>query len=59
MFNPQKSGNVRERASSSYTTDRRESDAMDEDEDSRDKGSGDSNSEKDAGEDGRAYIIDS
>eukprot|EP00904_Undaria_pinnatifida_P011183 jgi/Undpi1/7195/HiC_scaffold_22.g09669.m1 len=59
VFNPQDQNNLGGRASSSYTNDRRESEAMDEDEVSSDEErSGDSDSENDVGEDGRAYIID-
>ena len=59
VFFPQDPSNLRGRASSSCTNDRRESEAMDEDEVSSDEeSSGDSGSENDAGEDGRAYIID-
>ena len=59
MLNPQGPNNLRGRAPSSYTNDRRESEAMDEDEVSSDEeSSGDSGSESGAGEDGKAYIID-
>ena len=59
MFTPQDPNNLRGRASSSYTSDRRESEAMDAEKVSSDEeSSGDSDSENDAGEDGRAYIID-
>ena len=59
VFNPQDPNNLRGRASSSYTNDQRDSEAMDEDEVSSDEeSSGDSDSENDAGEDGRAYTID-
>ena len=58
VFNPQDPKHLRERASSSYTNDRRESEVMDEDEVSNDEeSSGDSDSENDAGENGKAYII--
>ena len=58
-FSPQDPNNLRGRASSSYTSDRRVSEAMDEDEVSTNEESlGNSELENDAGEDGRAYIID-
>eukprot|EP00904_Undaria_pinnatifida_P011889 jgi/Undpi1/7830/HiC_scaffold_23.g10303.m1 len=59
VLNPQNPNDLRGRASSSYTNGRRESEAIDEDYISSDEeGSGDSDSENDPGEDGRAYIID-
>ena len=59
VFIPQDPSNLRGRASSSLTNGRRASEAMDEDGVSSDEeSSGNSDSENDAGEDGRAYIID-
>ena len=59
LFNPQDQNNLRGRASASSTNDRRESEAMEQDEVSSDEeSSGDSFSENDAGEDGRAYTVD-
>ena len=59
VFIPQDPNNLWGRASSSYTNDRREGEAMDEDEVSSEEESlGDNDSENDAGEDGRAYITD-
>ena len=58
-FIPQDPNNLRGGASSSYTNDQQVSEAMDEDEvSSNEESLGNSDSENDAGEDGRAYIID-
>ena len=59
VFNPRDPNNPRGRAASSSTNDRRESEATEEGEvSSNEESSGDSYSENDAGEDGRAYTID-